>query len=90
LIGKIIKMTDLKKSHNGGHYRMAFFKMDTGKSAMTFIYSSCGNSLRWLKIKDDISKDKDIWLKGLVWLDEKKRIIDADSYFERTDNCATG
>jgi len=76
---RIIKIRE-EDSRYGGRVYHIFFKDENNKSWRTYVSPKCGNYLHWSSIVFNFLNDnKQIYLKNLKILNEKKRLLDADS-----------
>ena len=79
---KIVKIREEDSRHGGRVYHI-FFKTENGKSLRTYVYKNCRNYNRWAGIiQRYLEKQTEIWIKNFLILNEKKKLIDADSLFE--------
>lgn len=84
---KIVKIRE-EDSRYGGRVYHVFFKTEEGKPLRTYVYKNCRNYQRWAwVIQKFLEKQTEIWIKNFLLLNEKKRLIDADSLFEIEEVC---
>ena len=79
---KVIAIKESQSKSSPGNVLWIFFKGEDGKSYRTYLSRSYGNWNRWLAVVERFRMEKEVWLNHLRVLNEKKRLIDADSLFE--------
>ena len=82
---KVTKV-ERQKSYDGGYCWLVTFFLEIGCSGRTYIYESNGNFRRWMQFlgpwQKALEAGHEVLIDKLVWKDEKKRLINADSFFE--------
>jgi hypothetical protein len=78
--GKITRV-DKKKSCTTRDFYWVFFTMADGKSARTCLVESFSNFGRWKPAVDRYFAGEEVILEGLLFKDQKGRLINADSVF---------
>lgn len=79
---KVVKVKkDESKRGNGTFYWVFLKDLENGKSAKTYVGDRFGNWARWERVVRAVLSGKEIILDKLLWKDQKKRVIDADSWF---------
>lgn len=77
---KIISIKESQSTSHPGNVIWIFFKAEDGKSYRTYLSRFFGNWDRWMAVMEKFRREE-VWLDNLRVLNEKKKLLDADSLF---------